>query len=367
MQHMDNYSNIPSFIINKMDRKLHNQPGHPINIIKRIIYDYFSLMGEFETFDDLETVVSVEHNFDKLLIPLEHRSRTKSDTYYVTENTVLRTHTSAHQNELLSQGIKNFLVTGDVYRKDEIDATHYPIFHQMEGVMVVPDGKDPEAELLIILKGIVSTLFPNKEYRIKPDYFPFTDPSFEIEVNVTSDPIGPDNVDGNWMEILGSGVVRDEIVKSNGLTEKFVAFGLGLDRLAMILFNIPDIRILWSQHPRFAEQFTGEIFKFVPFSQLECQTCDIAFWIPVEQIIEGIWVKENDFFDFIQSECNDFISKVELIDKFVAACGKVSRAYRLTYSPVDPSLKNGAIFKEICNQYSKKILKGLPELGLVAR
>ena len=127
-------SNITPSIQAKIGRNLHNQKNHPLEIIKSKIYEFFS--EDFGKFDDFNPIVNIEDNFDKLLIEKDHPSRGMSDTYYVDENKVLRTHTSAHQNELMESGHRKFLVTGDVYRKDEIDSSHYPVFHQMEGVWV---------------------------------------------------------------------------------------------------------------------------------------------------------------------------------------------------------------------------------------
>ena len=198
-------SNITPGIQEKLGRNLHNRQNHPLEIIKNKIYEYF---GEsFEKFDNLNPVVKIEENFDKLLIPKDHPARAQSDTYYVDENQVLRTHTSAHQNDLLRQGKTRFLATGDVYRKDDIDATHYPVFHQMEGVCIVDDDKDAAEELKSILSGLVNKLFPNCEYHFKEDYFPFTEPSFEVEVLYNE----------KWLEILGCGVVHSKIMENCGL------------------------------------------------------------------------------------------------------------------------------------------------------
>jgi phenylalanyl-tRNA synthetase alpha chain len=135
MENRTEYSNIGPSIEAKIGRNLHNKKNHPIEIIKRKIYEYFNELDgyDFAKFDDLPPYVNVSDNFDKLLIPKDHPARSRSDTYYINKDTVLRTQTSAHQNELLAQGHQNFLVTGDVYRKDEIDKSHYPVFHQMEG------------------------------------------------------------------------------------------------------------------------------------------------------------------------------------------------------------------------------------------
>lgn len=313
------YSNIPTFIEEKIDRKLHNQKNHPIEIIKTHIYQYFHTLNyKFDTFDDLNPVVSVEDNFDKLLIPLTHPARSKSDTYYINEKEVLRTHTSAHQNELLSKGYTSFLITGDVYRKDEIDTHHYPVFHQMEMFTFV--DTDPITELKKILSGLIEYLFPNCQYRFNDDYFPFTNPSYEMEVEYR----------GKWMEILGGGIVHKEILNAHGLNGRAIAAGFGLDRLAMIFCDIYDIRYLWSTHERFLNQFAdGKLNQFRPYSVLPDQYKDISFYIM--DMIDGKWIEENDFYELIRNIPN--IKEVKLIDSYYnKKLNQYSRTYRLTYA-----------------------------------
>ncbi len=352
---MDNrtvYCNIPPLIEAKIGRNLHNQKNHPIEIMKRKLFNYFeNLEGyEFEYFDNLSPFVNTNDNFDKLLIPITHPARGKSDTYYVNENTVLRTHTSAHQNELFEQGHKNFLVVGDVYRKDEIDCCHYPVFHQIEGVAKVPDGVDPKDELIKVLNGLVEYLFPDCKYKTNPDYFPFTEPSFEYEVVYN----------GKLLEILGCGIVHQKILDNNNLDGQYWAWGIGLERLVMIQYDIPDIRYLWSEHPNFIDQFTsGEIVKFKPYSTLPTMHKDISFWIPHNKIIEQEtdkgeqikkWLDENDFFELARECIGDWIKQIDLSDEFFhKQKNMTSRMFRITYSPTDPSLTDPAKFTEKCN------------------
>lgn len=139
----DSWTNITPRIISKVGKNLHNRPHHPINLIRQRIVNYFyssftSLMGNplFAVFDSMDPVVTVKQNFDSLLVPSNHVSRSRSDTYYINKDQLLRAHTSAHQEELLKMGFDQFLAVGDVYRRDEIDSCHYPIFHQMEGVRI---------------------------------------------------------------------------------------------------------------------------------------------------------------------------------------------------------------------------------------
>ena len=320
-------SNIPTSIKQKVGKNLHNQKNHPIEIIKKMIYGYFG--NKFEMFDKLNPVVKIEDNFDKLLIPKDHPARAKTDTYYVDNDTVLRTHTSAHQNDLLSNGHKSFLVTGDVYRKDDIDSCHYPVFHQMEGVRVMEDGQDAETELKSTLKGLIDVLFPCCEYRFKEDYFPFTQPSFEVEVMFQD----------KWLEILGCGVVQSAILKNCGLEGKTAwAFGLGLERLAMILFKIPDIRYFWSDDQRFHKQFeTGKIIEFQPYSKYPPVTRDIAFWLSET-------FNHNSFCEIVREKGGDLVETVEVKDQFTnPKTNRSSKCYRIVYRSNDKSLTNEEI------------------------
>jgi len=265
-------NNVTEAIASKVGRNLHNRTHHPICTIKNIITTHFtSLNQNFEFFDDLCPVVDTKNNFDDLLVKPDHVSRRMSDTYYISRDTVLRTHTSAHQTSLLSQGSTAFLATGDVYRRDEIDSSHYPVFHQMEGVRVFSDDEihpdTPREEAVQVarehlkqtLEGMVQSVFGDVEMRWVDAYFPFTEPSIELEIFFQ----------GDWLEVLGCGVVEQQIMINSGQGDKIGwAFGLGLERLAMVLFGIPDIRLFWSDDQRFISQFEdGKITKFKPYSK----------------------------------------------------------------------------------------------------
>ncbi len=364
MDQKTDFCNVPKSIEDKIGRNLHKQKNHPIEIIKRQILGYFTGLKEykFNVFEDLSPYVSVVENFDKLLIKKDHPSRSKSDTYYINENMVLRTHTSAHQNELLARGHTSFIVVGDVYRKDEIDKCHYPVFHQMELLTLVEDRVNPVDELKIILSGLVEHLFPGCTFRFNPDYFPFTDPSFEVEVMYM----------GNWLEILGCGVVQDEILRNNGIQgKKAIALGLGIERLAMIFFQIPDIRYIWSTHEKFLDQFaSGNIVQFKPYSELPSQVRDISFYIQDNSLDkDNKWIYENDFFEYIRCMSGELMEEVTLLSTFYnQKINKHSRAYRMTYSPNDPKYKNPAEFTTLVNEIQKEIRDGIEaKLGIKLR
>lgn len=356
MQAKTEYCNIPKSIQDKLNLKLYKKPNHPVCILKNKIYEYFlsDKYGlnkyNFNIFEDLSPLVPTQDNFDKLLIQNNHPARSKSDTYYLNESTVLRTHTTAHQNNLLSQNYTAFLIVGDVYRKDEIDKKHYPVFHQLEGVLLF-DIINSEQEtknyinlkLQEILAGLVQFLFPGIKYRFNSDYFPFTDPSYEMEIQFNSD----------WMEILGCGLIQKQILLNNNIFNKLgIAWGFGLDRLALTCFDIPDIRYLWSSHEKFLNQFSeGKITKFKPYSLLNNISKDISFWVPQNNIQKNNkWLQENDFFELIRENSDDLIEKVELLNIYEKN-NLYSRTYKMVYSPKDPSITDPAEFNKIINQH----------------
>lgn len=318
--------NIPQNIEWKMGRNYHRLEGHPICTIKQIIYR--AMIG-FNFFDDLSPLVSVKSNFDDLCVPPEHPSRKPSDTYYSDQAHCLRTHTTAHTVDQMRAGERKFLVTGDVYRKDAVDPTHYPIFHQMEGVSLINtainESQDSKDDLTRTVNGILRALFPGSTPIWKADSFPFTDPSFEVSIDMN----------GTALEVLGCGILKPEVLKNAGLTTwKGWAFGLGLDRLAMKLFSIPDIRLFWSDDQRFISQFKpGEISPFKPFSEHPACFKDISFWLPAEGY------EENGFFEVVRNIAGDLVEEIKPADTFEKD-GRTSKTYRVSYRSMERVLTN---------------------------
>lgn len=213
-------NNVPSQIIDKIGRNLHKIENHPLGIIKDKIETYMNTyaaengMSPFAIHDNLPPIVDTKSCFDDLLVGPDHVSRRPSDTYYVTEDTLLRTHTSAHQTKFIAEGVNAFLCSGDVYRRDEIDSSHYPVFHQVEGVRIFNEGVDYpvgtpkdkvkqiiQEDLKKILTGLAKHLFGDVQMQWREDYFPFTEPSFELDIYFRED----------WMEVLGCGVIHDQV------------------------------------------------------------------------------------------------------------------------------------------------------------
>ncbi|OQR81879.1 hypothetical protein THRCLA_11322 [Thraustotheca clavata] len=337
----DPYNNVSESIAAKVGVNLHCQPNHPLNIIKSKIVSYFDQLHaqgqpKMQVFDNLSPVTTTENCFDQLLIAKDHVSRKATDTYYLNPTTLLRTHTSCHQVPMLSKGIKNFLVAGDVYRRDEIDASHYPVFHQMEGVRFFPelDATLPYEERVEIVKehlkatleGMVESIFGKVEMRWVEAYFPFTEPSLELEIFF----------EGEWLEVLGCGVTRREIAENaNVINEVGWAFGLGLERLSMVLFDIPDIRLFWSQDPRFLTQFQdGVITKFKPYSKYPPCYKDVSFWLSKD-------FHENNLYEIVRDIAGDMVEKVEIVDAFVhPKTNRESKCFRITYRHHDRNLTN---------------------------
>lgn len=326
---VDSMTNATPTILSKLDANLLSIPGHPLNRIKIKIYDYFS---EFHHQDMSDPIVSVQQNFDDLGFPQDHVGRTLNDSYYINRSCMLRTHMTAHEREMIVNGHRSFLMAGSVFRRDEIDATHYPVFHQLEGVHIFKDpeiisdaevpaiieeslpDKQPEhspeqvrfalGHLQSRLNGLLRHLFgPSVPIRWQSCYFPFTQPSLEVEVEYR----------GRWVEVLGSGLLQKSFLKGSGLApnEQLAwAFGLGLERLAMVLYDIPDVRLFWSKDPRFLSQFDPSIgdegLTFKPFSKYPHIARDISFWVSAD-------FSQNSFYDLVRSIAGDLVETVSMV------------------------------------------------------
>jgi len=345
---------VSEYIFDKIDKGLHRLPDHPLGILKAVIENYFTSQhtekGHFVMFDDLAPVVTTYANFDSVLVPVDHVSRSTNDTYYVTEDTVLRCHTSAHQLELLKNGHRQFLVTGDVYRRDSIDATHFPVFHQVEGVRVfephewesrnISSLELASTELKTTLEGLVRHLFGDCEMRWVDAYFPFTEPSYELEIFFQ----------GEWLEVLGCGVMQSSILDNASLGDRRAwAFGLGLERLAMILFDIPDIRLFWTSDTRFSAQFSAGMFKaggvgmkkFASYSKYPQCYKDASFWLPDDSSFT-----ENTLCELVRDAAGSLVEEVKLIDEFTnPKLGRTSNCYRFTYRSMERSLTDEEVNK----------------------
>ena len=319
--------------------------GSPIHeIVQRIL-----VQDDFKDFDIIKVpeVVPVDISFDIYGFAPDHPARSPSDTYFLDEKNILRPHTTVmwyyylNQPEVKERMAKGeavgFFSFGKVYRKDEIDRNHMNIFHQMDGGFLIPKSKKVinVEDLQKVLSDIAKAVFgPDIKYRFNPDTFPYTDPSLEMEIEVG----------GRWIEVLGCGIMTDNLIRNLELNpEEWSnwAFGFGLERLAIISMDLPDIRLFWSEDERVKKQLVlgqkyHEVSKFPPSVR------DISFIIPKTFV-------PNDYFDFVRETIPEIIEQVELLDKYENdqkfGADKLSYAYRITYRSLDRTLTSEEVEK----------------------
>lgn len=232
---------------------------HPLNIVLDEVKDIFLGMGF-----DIATGPEVEwdyYNFEALNIPKDHPARDTQDTFYITENMLLRTQTSPVQIRVMEKQAPPIRVIspGRVFRSDAVDATHSPLFHQIEGLVV--DKGITMGDLKGTLEAFAKRLYgENTKIRLRPHHFPFTEPSCEIDV--TCFKCGgkgcPMCKGEGFIEILGAGMVHPKVLKACGVDPEVYsgyAFGVGLERLVMFRFDIDDMRLLYENDMRFLGQF----------------------------------------------------------------------------------------------------------------
>lgn len=225
---------------------------HPLTRILTEIEDIFIGMG-FE----LASGPDMEHeyqNFDALNIPEAHPARDMHDTFYLRGGGLLRTHTSPVQIRTMQSRTPPMaiLAPGKAYRCENADNTHSPVFHQVEGFMI--DRKVRFSDLKGVLSEFLRQLLgPDIKYRFRPSYFPFTEPSAEVDILWSVDGRKPD-----WMEVLGSGMIHPNVLEAGGIDKdqySGFAFGLGVERFAMLKYGIPSIRLFYENDLRFLGQF----------------------------------------------------------------------------------------------------------------
>ena len=219
---------------------------HPVSQTIKEISDFFERMGF-----DIETGPEAEidyYNFEALNVPEDHPAKDMHDTFYLSNSGLLRTHTSPVQIRTMekSEPPHRIICPGKVYRKDS-DLTHTPMFHQIEGLVVEKDASF--AQLKGLLNDFLEDFFGEKvELRFRPSYFPFTEPSAEADIRWKK----------NWLEVLGCGMVHPNVLEGVGVDTKEYsgfAFGLGVERMAMLKYDIPDLRAFFENDLRFLKQF----------------------------------------------------------------------------------------------------------------
>lgn len=232
---------------------------HPLNTVLDDMINIFQSMG-FDVVDGPE-VETDHYNFECLNVPADHPARDMQDTFYLAENLLLRTQTSAAQIRTMETRKPPIRVIcpGRVFRADEVDATHSPVFHQIEGLVV--DKGVTMCDLKGVLEEFAHEIYgSDTKVKFRPSFFPFTEPS--VEVDVTCSECGGKGCrvckGSGWIEILGAGMVHPNVLRSCGIDPdeySGFAFGIGLDRLTTTRYKISDIRLLFENDKRFLDQF----------------------------------------------------------------------------------------------------------------
>ena len=331
----------------------------------KMLIDAILAVPRFRDFDVLEIpeVVSVKNNFDLLNTALDHPSRRETDTYYLEKDWILRTHTTVMWSYHLSEEVRKrlekdggvgALCYGKVYRKDEIDRSHYPVFHQIDGWYVCRKDKKIIGipELTEVLVDIAKHIYgADVKYKISEDTFPFTDPSIEMAIRLNgSASLGfardeSLTTSGSWLEILGAGVVHVEVLKKLGLDPNVYngwAFGFGLERLAMTKMNIPDIRIFWSTDKRITSQFKDLNSKYHEVSRYPMTYRDISFVVDKNASL-------NSYYEIVRDCAGDLVEEVKFLDTYENAEkfgeNKISYTFRITYRSNERTLTNEEVDK----------------------
>ncbi len=333
----------------------------------KILADQVLNLPRFADFDviDFPKIVTVEENFDVLNTPKDHPSRRETDTYYITDNYLLRTQTTVMWpyylrypgiiEKLEKEGEVGLLSAGIVFRKDEIDKRHFPAFHQIdflyickksEKIITQKDLEDVQAEA-------VKSIFGDIEFRFLVDSFPFTDPSIQVEIKWKD----------QWIEVTGAGLVHTQVLKNFGLDPEIYngwAFAFGIERLAIIKMDIPDIRIFWSDDPRITSQFKDITSKYKEVSKYPPITRDISFIINKN-------INLNNYYELVRDIGGDLVEEVKLTDSYEndEKFGKDKKSY--TFHIVYRSLEKTLTDAEVNAIHDKITEKTKQELSAIIR
>jgi len=304
------------------------------------VVDRASQVNSLKGFDVIKIPEIIPTNilFDLFNMPPGHPARSKSDTYYVNDEFVLRTHDTVFwyyylnhpeiKKRIANKETLGAICFGKVYRKDEIDRKHMNVFHQFGGLYIAPDEKQtitPD-DLKTALSEVGKSVFGQTNFRFYEHNFPYTDPSYEMEAEINE----------QWVEMVGSGMVRKTVLSNIGLSGySGWAFGFGLERLAIASMELPDIRLLWSADQRVTKQLRlGQ--KFEEVSKFPSITRDISF--VVDKSFEP-----NNYFELVRDIAGDLVEEMTLLDKFENeqkfGKDKVSYTYRVVYRSPDRTLK----------------------------
>lgn len=354
---------IPEAILNKIGRNLYQVKNHPLFVVKEKIYD---ALPEFETIEGLDPYVSIHDNFDSLQDPIESVSCFERFAFFKDAKTLLRTRTAAHLTSSARGGYDKFLICGDVYRTNVSDAFSLSAFHQITGFCLLNNKQRipmiPGLHLrreLIEMIGSICEGFKHRRirYRIidehnrKDIFCPYTTNSCELQLERVSPLTGV----VNWMTVLKAGTVHPEVMNLSGLSGKMAwTFTAGLERLAMVFFDIPSIENIDKTTVHRVATANGLRHTAIVPQKRKAATegyqihKDFSFWVPEK-------FNESDMFSLVYEEAEDFISEIRYTGDFYNAhLRKSRRFYKLIFN--NSSLKNNDI-NEIYRNLKDKVLK----------
>jgi len=344
----------------------------------KFIVDKVLQIPMFENFDVIEIpeIVTVRDNFDLLNAPADHPSRKETDTYYIDKDHILRTQTTVmwpfylQRKEVVEQlekdGEVGLLSFGKVFRKDEIDRNHFPVFHQIDGLYISKKDKKTIGleDLQKVLVDIAKNIFGESiEYRILDDSFPFTNPSTQIEIKISQKSQIEGQNEEKWLEVVGAGIVHTQVLANLNIDPSVYngwAFGFGLERLAMVKMNIPDIRVFWSDDQRITSQFKDINSQYKEVSKFPMTYRDISFIIKKD-------ISLNNYYEIVRDCAGDLVEEVKMTDQYENeekfGVGNISYTFRIVYRSPERTLTN-----EEVNLIQEKIIeKTKEELGATVR
>lgn len=340
--------NLTPRVAEKRGRRLLHRSSHPLKTAKDEIFRH--LQG-FKPFDDLDPRVSLEANFDTALIPPGHHTRRPAEVYYLDDRHCLRTHMVAHHHDLLSRGYTRFVTAGDIYKNCLIDTDRSPVAHQVTALGL---SHDPGANGVRVARMLLADLLRGRNTRMREAYsFPFNARCvFEADYS------------GQWLKVMDVAVLPPALVEAAGLVgETGWVMRLGLDRMAMLMFEIPDIRYLWVDDGRFLSQFRdGVVARFRPYSTMPLHQKDVTFVVP-----DGFNILM--FCEIVREIGGDTVQSLRETQMCMSG-GKMIRTYRIVYRSLDRTLTSHQIeatHTRVCRAIEQEIRGELRDVSGHAR
>lgn len=313
----DEWINITERTITACQRQIIQLPHHPLNILATAISDYIQQRfvdtpDKFHVHRNIEPMVTTAQNFDSLHIPVEHAVRQRHECIYVNRSQLLRSHMAAHYAERIAAGETNFLLVGDVYRRDCIDRLHNAKFHQLDGMRIV----DRDSVTATTMEQELKTLWTEmlKEFTRKDIDCRWTESKSLVTPGLSWNLELPHK--DQYVKIMRSGIIENGVIDPESIAWNF---SVGLERLAIVLFDIPDIRLLSVENSQFLRQFHAERrlsrMKFKPFVQKASTQQLDAFFLLEDGVTHDAFCL-SDFYDLVRTIGQGNVEQVRVDEYF---------------------------------------------------